>query len=177
MDECTLAQAAIHDHAAFELLYQRHVTRIYRYALACTGQVQDAQDITAQTFMTALSKIKDYRGEGTFAAWLTRIAHRKIIDFHRQQAPTLPLELVESLPTSDQSPEEQVMQRLRLEAVQEQLHHLPVEQGRALMLRYFGGLSLAEIAQVLGKSEAAVKMLLQRVLHTLRERIEADHVR
>lgn len=172
MDDAALAQLAIDDHTAFEQLYQRYVEQVYRYALARVGNVQDAQDVTTQTFMAALHHIGQFRGDGSFAAWLMRITWRKVIDHYRQATPSLPLEWLDHLPTGDLSPEEIVSQRMRLEAVQHHLDELPREGVEVLLLRTFGGLSVQETAQVIGKSEAATKMMMSRTLHALRERLK-----
>jgi DNA-directed RNA polymerase specialized sigma24 family protein len=65
---------------AFTELYHRHLPGIYRYHLARTGHVQEAEDLTAQTFLTALESISSYRGQGRFASWLFGIArHRRLL--------------------------------------------------------------------------------------------------
>ena len=70
MNELELARAALVDAQAFAELYRRHVTRVYRYHMARTGNEKDAEDLTSQTFMAALEGIRSFRGDGVFAAWL-----------------------------------------------------------------------------------------------------------
>ena len=61
-----LAQAARQDPAAFAELYHRHFTRVYRYHIARTGNITDAQDLTTLTFLAAMEGIASYRGSGAF---------------------------------------------------------------------------------------------------------------
>jgi RNA polymerase sigma-70 factor (ECF subfamily) len=170
-DDELLARQANEDSAAFAELYRRHLSRVYRYLLVRLGTVQDAQDVTSQTFLAALEGIASYRGKGSFAAWLLGIARRKAAYHFRQRREMLPLEGAASELYPDPSPEELVAERLRLEQVAQALRTLAPERGEALALQLFGGLSATEVAQVMGKNEAAVKMLTHRAVHDLQERL------
>ena len=74
LDDATLAQHARTDPQAFAELYHRHVRSIYRYHLAHTGNVRDAEDLTSQTFMAALEGIRSFRGTGPYITWLIGIS-------------------------------------------------------------------------------------------------------
>ncbi|MFN8372599.1 MAG: RNA polymerase sigma factor [Anaerolineae bacterium] len=166
-----LAVRAAHDPDAFSELYRRYLTRVYRYLLAHVGGEQDAQDLTAQTFLDALENIHRYQGRGVFAAWLLSIARHKAADFYRRNRIILPLEDAESAPHPEMSPEAQVEQQMQMEQVARALRQISPERAEVLMLRVFGGLSGAEAAQVLGKSEDAVHALYSRALRDLRQRL------
>ena len=84
MDDARLAQQARTDPQAFAELYRRHVRSIYRYHLAHTGNVKDAEDLTSQTFMAALEGIRSFRGTGPYITWLIGIASRKRLLFFRR---------------------------------------------------------------------------------------------
>ena len=159
---------------SFAELYRRHVGRIYRYALARVGNVDDAQDLTAQTFTAALRGYSQYRGEGSVAAWLTSIARNLAASSFRARRPSLPLDDAHDIAAAEPSPEDMTGRRLRLEAVQQALDTLPPDHAEVIRLRFFSELSTAETAALLGKSEAAVKMTLHRALQTLRRRVAAD---
>ncbi|MBZ0282811.1 MAG: RNA polymerase sigma factor [Anaerolineae bacterium] len=165
-----LAQAASVDPAALTELYNRHVTRIYRYILARVGTTQDAQDLTAQTFTEMLHSLQRYRGDGVFAAWLTVIARNVVAGYYRKHRPELPIEAADET-SSGWRIDDAVSQRLQLAAVQAGLAELSAEHAEVVRLRIFGELSTAETAQVMGRSEAAVKMLLRRALRDLRARL------
>lgn len=166
-----LARDARANPAAFAELYQRHVRRVYRYLLVRAGGVQDAQDLTAQVFTTALKNLDSYRGDGPFAAWLMRIAHNAAVDFYRTRRAELPLEAFMEMPAVELSPDELVSQRLQLADILSALDELADDRAEVLRLRIFGGLSTAETAAVMGRSEAAVKMLLSRALADLKKRV------
>src|SRR5512145_2228723 len=99
-DEVDLAHEARANAEAFGELYRRHVTRVYRYHLAHTGNVKDAEDLTSQTFMAALEGIRSFRGTGPFITWLVGIASRKRALFFRGQKAQVPLDTALHLPAS-----------------------------------------------------------------------------
>jgi len=159
------------DPDAFTELYHRYLPGIYRYHLARTGHVQEAEDLTAQTFLTALESIASFRSKGSFSSWLFGIASHKLADHYRRSRIELPLEEAEHLHSPVPQPEEAAQQRLDLARVSQVLRLISPERAEALVLCLFGGLSLAEAAQSVGKSEAAVKMLVHRGLCDLQERL------
>ena len=169
-DEIDRARQASRDVEAFAELYRRHLTRVYRYHIAHVGNVKDAEDLTSQTFMAALEGIRSFRGTGSFAAWILGIASRKRLMFFRAGKPELPLD--EAVPYSSPAlpTDKAALQRLQLESVSRALRQISAERAEALILTYFSGLSHAETARVLNKTEAAVKMLVSRGLQDLRER-------
>jgi RNA polymerase sigma-70 factor (ECF subfamily) len=169
-DETDLARAAITDIEAFAELYRRHLTRVYRYHVAHTGNSKDAEDLTSQTFMAALEGIRSFRGSGSFAAWIMGIASRKRLMFFRGNKPEVPLEAAVPYPSSDPPTDQAASQRLQLESVSRALRQISPDRAEAIILSFFGGLSNAEAGRVLNKSEAAVKMLIARGLQDLRER-------
>jgi RNA polymerase sigma-70 factor (ECF subfamily) len=170
-DEDELARCAQRDPDAFAALYHRHVNGIYLFHLARTGNVDDAQDLTSQTFLAALEGIRSYRGQGSFRGWLFGIASHKVVDHYRRRRPDIPLENGEIEAWHDPAPlpEEVATTHLELAQVARALRALSLEQAEALALRLYGGLSAAEIGRLMGKSEAAVKMLVHRALRGLRE--------
>jgi len=169
--ELHLVHRACRDGAAFAELYRRYLPRVYAYHLARSGNVEDAQDLTSQTFMAALENLPAYRGQGSFAAWLLTIAHHKLVDHYRRSRPQAALEAAGELLDPQRSPEEQTARRLDMQRISLALAELPAERAEALGLRVFGGLSAAEIGRLMGKSEAAVKMLVCRAFQTLRQRL------
>lgn len=172
-DDDALARIVRSHPAAFAELYRRHANRVYRYLLAQSGDVHQAQDLAAQTFLVALEGISSYRGQGRFAAWLLTIARHTAIDYFRRQRrrTTLPLEAAAQIVDPSPSLEQTIAARLHLEQVLALLPLLAPERAEALTLRIFSGLSVAEVAQVMGKSEAAVRMLLSRAVHDLQKRL------
>jgi RNA polymerase sigma-70 factor (ECF subfamily) len=169
-DDLALARHAIADEDAFAAVYRQYVTRVYRYHMAHTGNVKDAEDLTSQTFVAALEGLKSYRGDGSFAAWILGIASKKRLMFFRGRKPEVPLDDALHLPSPGLPTDRAAYQRLRLESLARALRTIPADRAEAVVLSYFGGLSNQEIGAALRKSEAAVKMLVSRGLQDLRER-------
>jgi RNA polymerase sigma-70 factor, ECF subfamily len=169
-DEIALAQEALTNADAFGELYRRHVTRVYRYHMAHTGNVKDAEDLTSQTFMAALEGIHSFRGSGSFAAWILGIAARKKAMFFRGIRPEVQIEAAHQIPSPNPGTDQLANQRLRLDSITRALKQISPERADAIALCFFSELTYAEAGRVLKKSEAAAKMLVVRGLQDLRER-------
>lgn len=181
MDDARLASQARADPEAFAELYRRHVLSVYRYHLAHTGNVKDAEDLTSQTFMAALEGIRSYRGTGPYITWLIGIASHKRLHFLRKNGSRaeIPLDELLHIPTPSLPTERAAARRLQMEKILGALHSLSPDRTEALILCFFGGLSFSEAGRVLRKSESAVKMLISRGLQDLRTRtsliLEVDY--
>jgi RNA polymerase sigma-70 factor, ECF subfamily len=181
MDDARLAQEARADPEAFGELYRRHVRSIYRYHLAHTGDIKDAEDLTSQTFMAALEGIRSFRGTGPYITWLIGIASRRRALFfqRRGNGPEVALDAALRIPTPGLPTDKAAARRLQMDQLLKALGNISRERAEALILCFFSGLSFTEAGRVLGKSEAAVKMLISRGLHDLRTRtsfaLEVDY--
>ena len=169
-DDAILANRAVIDSSAFAELYRRHFDRVYRYHIAHTGSIVDAQDLTTQTFIAALEGIAGFRGEGSFCAWLLGIARRKMALHYRSRRPETPLEYAINLTDQSPLPEEKSHQNIQLSQISRAFRQIKSERAEALELCIFGDLTAAEAGQILGKSEAAIKMLVCRGLKDLRQK-------
>ncbi|MBE0695809.1 MAG: RNA polymerase sigma factor [Anaerolineaceae bacterium] len=157
----------------FGLFYEQNVERIYRFLLARTGSVAEAEDLTSETFHAALEGYTRCRpGEGP--SWLAGIAHHKLIDSFRRRKKVEPLEWAVNLPMGGPNVEDQVGLRLDMARVASALRALPVERAEALALHYFAGLGMTEVGRALGRSEEAAKKLVQRGLAELKQRIDYE---
>jgi RNA polymerase sigma-70 factor (ECF subfamily) len=172
-DEVDLVEAARSDPAAFSRLYRRYVTPVYRYLYKWTGSPAEAEDLTSQVFMEALEGLARFRAQGSFAAWLFTIARRKAIAAYRRQRSNLPLDEAEQVPGPAEDPLEQVVQGEQMERVAALFAGLGEEQRELLRLRFSAGLGYAEIGALLGRSQAAVKMAVYRLLRRMNEKWEA----
>jgi RNA polymerase sigma-70 factor (ECF subfamily) len=170
MDDTRLAQEARTDSQAFAELYRRHVSSVYRYHLAHTGNVKDAEDLTSQTFMAALEGIRSFRGTGPYVTWLIGIASRKRALFFRGKKPQVPLDAAIHLPTSGLPTDRAAARRVQMDQLSAALRTISQDRAEAIILCFFSELSSAEAGLVLGKSEAAIRMLISRGLHDLRTR-------
>jgi RNA polymerase sigma-70 factor (ECF subfamily) len=179
LDDTRLAQHARSDPQAFAELYRRHVRSIYRYHLAHTGNAGDAEDLTSQTFMAALEGIRSFRGNGPYITWLIGIASRKRALFFRGKKPQIPLDSILHIPAPSLPTEKVAARRLEMDQLFAALKTISPDRAEAIILCFFSELSAAEAGIVLGKSDAAVRMLISRGLHDLRTRtsfaLEVDY--
>ena len=175
-DDDTLVAEARTDPAAFGRLYDRYVDVIYNYIHYRIPNTHDAEDLTAQTFQRALAGLSTYESRGhPFAAWLYRIAHNLVANWHRRQGrhPQTPWETLEDEPAlqtgnqDDREADALFNRHLLLSA----LHNLEEDRQALLVYKFSQGLSNAEIAAILGRTEGAVKSLYHRTLGDLREQL------
>jgi RNA polymerase sigma-70 factor (ECF subfamily) len=169
-DDAGLILAARRDPEAFARLYDRYVQSVYRYLRGRVGSAPEAEELTAQTFLAALESLPRYDHRGYFSAWLFSIARRKAADFFRRRE-TLPLEDAEPLASDADLPgeaarAEQIRQLAQLIAT------LAENERELIRLHFTAGLTFAEMANVLGKKEDAVKKSVYRLLERLHGRME-----
>lgn len=175
-DDALLVEAAQRDRTAFAPLYRRYVTPVYRYLYSRTGNQAEAEDLTAVVFTEALEKLGRYREQGHFAAWLFTIAQRRLIDLYRRnQRPLLPLNEALDKPTEGRDLPAQIAHCQRLEQLATLLEQLDEEKQELLRLRFAGELTYQEIGQTTGRSEAAAKMTIHRLLRQLEAEWEECH--
>ena len=176
-DEMVLVEAAKINQEAFGELYQRYVDRIYNYIYYRTGNVEDAEDLTARTFQRALSHIIRYEDKGLpFSAWLYRIARNLVSNWHRDQSKRQTLELNDTvhLHTTEGSPEFLIQMIENEETLLAAIQKLPDERQDLLIYKFLHRMSNEEIGEVMGRSEGAVKSLYHRTLLALREALGGE---
>lgn len=154
----------------FEELYDLYFAAVNRYLRYRIRSSWDADDITAAVFLKALENFHQYRGDASLAVWLFRIAHNAYVDYlrGRRESPCPQSELVFSA-SAQPNPEEELLQDEEVRLLRDMLGRLPAEQRDVVSLRYAGELRFGQIAQVLGKSESAVRMIHYRTLKILRD--------
>jgi RNA polymerase sigma-70 factor, ECF subfamily len=174
-EEDTLLLASQGDADAFGTLYERYVERIYNYIYYRTGNVHDAEDLTARVFYRALRHINNYTDRGLpFSAWLYRIAHNLVANWHRDRArhQEIPLSDAPDIRYKGVAPESAVVQTQDQEALLRIIRHLPSERQHLLILKFVEHMSNTEIGAIMGRSEGAVKSLYHRTLLSLRDELE-----
>jgi len=178
-DEVELVKRAKTDPTAFGVLYERYVGKIYNYVYYRTGDYHEAEDLTARTFQRAMTHIAHYSERGVpFSAWLYRIAHNLVANWHRDRnrRPVSSLDDVVLPGLSHERPEsvtESNEDRVQLLAV---IRRLPPERQQLLILKFVERMSNAEVGKVMGRSEGAVKSLYFRTLISLRDELGLSDV-
>lgn len=173
-DEAALVERAKTDPDAFGALYERYVRQIYNYIYYRTGNAQDAEDLTARVFQRAGQHLPRYTNRGLpFSAWLYRIAHNAVANWHRDEArrQALPLNGVALTDLHAEAPEETLDERRQRELLLRALRRLPGERQQLIILKFVEQLSNAEIGVVMNRSEGAVKSLYHRTLLALRDEL------
>jgi RNA polymerase sigma-70 factor (ECF subfamily) len=158
------------DSEAFGQLYDHYHPSVYRFLYYRVGSVQLAEDLTAETFFRALRSMSSFRWQGKdFGAWLMTIARNLTTDHFKAGRTRLETttEDMSTLDTTTEGPEGAVLASLTNEALLEALCELPAEQRECLVMRFLQGLSIAETAEVLGRSSGAVKQLQLRGVRNL----------
>ncbi len=174
--ELDLVEQAKHDPEAFGRLYERYVDRIYGYIYYRTGNHADAEDLTARTFFRALDNIGNYVQRGLpFSAWLYRIAHNLVANWHRDRnrRKLVPLDSLETAEPKRQGPEAHAEDHERYAAMLAAIRRLPEDRQQLMLLKFVERLPNAEIGQIMGRTEGAVKSLYHRTLVALRDDLTA----
>lgn len=171
-DEQKLIQKAQKgDQEAFGALYDHYLPRIYRFVLLKVGRREDAEDLTHHVFLSAWEHLHRYEHRGfPFSSWLYRIASNAVIDHyrtarHHQDIATVP---EETLAESDDT-EVTVDTAIAGNRVRAALLKLEPDQQNVLIMRFIEDLSNKEIAETLGKTEGAVRVIQHRALKQLKK--------
>ena len=173
-EDLVLSRASQGDKDAFGELYERYAERIFNYIYYRTGNVHDAEDLTARVFQRAMNHIQNYIDRGVpFSAWLYRIAHNLVANWHRDRSrkQEIPIDDVPILPSRGDHPETSLVRTEEQDALLRLIRRLPPERQNLLILKFVENLSNAEIGQIMGRSEGAVKSLYHRTLLSLRDEI------
>jgi RNA polymerase sigma-70 factor, ECF subfamily len=168
-------RASSGDTEAFSALYERYVTRIYNYIYYRTGNPHEAEDLTARVFHRALHHINHYDNRGVpFSAWLYRIAHNLVANWHRDNSrrKEVPLEDYTQQPHRSLAPEASVVINQEMEDLLKCIRRLPPDRQQLLILKFVEGMSNAEVAVIMMRSEGAIKSLYHRTLMALRDEMQ-----
>jgi RNA polymerase sigma-70 factor (ECF subfamily) len=171
-DEFILVQAAQGDGEAFGVIYERYVNRIYNYIYYRTGNVADAEDLTARVFYRAIRHIGNYKDRGLpISAWLYRIAHNLVANWHRDNSRRKEIPLDESLlgGVNGGHPEYELLETENQEYLLRVIRRLPPDRQQLLILKFVEHMPNAEIGKMMGRTEGAVKSLYHRTLISLRK--------
>jgi len=179
MSDAALVQLAKEDPEAFGELYGRYVDKIYNYIFYRVSDQAEAEDLTARTFFRALRKIDSYEERGLpFSAWLYRIAHNLVANWHRSNSRRKSVQLDELITAAPSASnpgvivEKQEMHAVLLDAIR----HLPEDRQQLLILKFVDRLPNAQIGRIMGRSESSIKSLYHRTLKSLRADLQKRHL-
>ena len=169
-EERLLIEAAQRDPARFADLYDIYFDRIYAYVARRLGSREETEDLVSEVFHKALANLRHFEWQGApLSAWLFRIAANAITDYSVRLGRERGLEASPEVEKGDQ---EEAQDRARVRTL---VRELPEDQRRVLELRFMEEKSTREVAQLLGRSEGAIKQLQFRGLEGLRTKIGGKH--
>lgn len=171
-DESELIEEARINPEAFGILYERYVNKIYSYIYYRTSNHEDAEDLTAKVFHKALSHIGNYKDKGhPFSAWLYRIAHNLVANWHRDQKKRKTISIDELTLTGKKGdhPFQATAKSEEVAILLQAIQNLPAVRQQLLILKFVEGESNAEIGRILHRSEGAIKSLYHRTLLSLKD--------
>ena len=165
------------DTEAFGQLYDHYVSGVFRFIYYRVGSQQLAEDLTSETFVRGLRAIQRFSWQGKdFGAWLTTIARNLVTDHYKSSRSRLEIvsDDVPEGPSTAPSTEDDVLSLLSNEMLFEAVGSLPPEQRDCILMRFIQGLSIAQTAAALDRSEGAIKQLQLRAIRSLAKKMPAD---
>lgn len=179
MDDNELVAIASHDQEAFGEIYERYLTKIYNYIYYRVGNAQDAEDIAAKVFYRAMAHIQNYEDKGVpFQAWLYRIAHNLVANFHRDEGrrKIIPLDDYIAHSLKSDAPDKQTESNEEEATLMAAIRRLPAERQQLLLLKFVHDKSNAEIGEIMNRTEGAIKSLYHRTLLALRDELQMQQL-
>lgn len=153
-------------------LFERHQREIYRYFYYRIGDVHTAEDLTSEVFLRAIQALPDIRPEQiSFQAWLFQIARNLSIDYYRKTKGRQDQILEEQMNILNEHAEHTADLGLTGQKLRDALAELPENQRDVIIMRFVAGMPVREVAEVLQKSEDAIKSLQRRGLQALRDKL------
>jgi RNA polymerase sigma-70 factor (ECF subfamily) len=163
------------DEQGLASLFTNYYPRIYNYAVLQLGDIQAAEDLASDVMLKVLGSIHRYRPRGSpFSAWVFRIARNGLIDLHRRRQRRREVDLKELPIDTRMGPQELAERALDRGQIQIALKYLTESQRQVIVLRFIEGFDNASVADILGRSEGAVKSLQHRALISLRSIMSDD---
>jgi len=157
------------DPAAVGFIFQQHYQQIFRYLFYKVGGIEAAEDLTSEVFVRMMRGLTEYRHQGgSIQAWLFQIARNLSVDYFRSESHRNTTYLDDTLPAKNEDVETEVDRRLTSAELSQAISELPDDQRDVLILRFVIGLSIADVALIIQRSEDAVKGLQRRGLTALR---------
>jgi RNA polymerase sigma-70 factor (ECF subfamily) len=178
IEEERLIHRAQQNGKIFGELYERYVRKIYTYIYYRTGNHEDAEDLTSRVFQKAYVHLPRYENQGLpFSAWLYRIAHNIVANWYRDQGRKKVIGLDDTIHYStEENPDAAAERSAEEEMLLAVVRNLPAERQQILILKFAEGNSNAEIGEIIGRSEGAIKSLYHRTLLVLREEMTKQEI-
>lgn len=156
------------DARAFETLYARHRTRLFRFVLRSVKARALAEELYQEVWMRVIEARASYAPKARFTTWLYTIAHNRLVDHWRKRGLTLVALEADDIPSATSDPADHAQARESLARFAAALEALPALQREAFLLHEEGELSVAEIATATGANEETAKSRLRYAMAKLK---------
>ena len=153
----------------FEQVYRAYFTQVYRYILRLGGDEQTAQDVTAETFFKALTRLDGHRGASGMGTWLCAIARNTYYSHQRRARRIIPTD-----PLPDAAVPDGLHERLEAAQAREAVDRLPPAMRDVFLMRVDGGMSFGDIGRLLGRSENWACVNYHRARARLKQELEEE---
>ena len=179
-EEYLVQQATKRDRAAFTVLYERCIDRVYRHVYYRVSNHAEAEDITQEAFVKAWKAIDKYKRTGApFVTWIITIAGNLVIDHYRREQKVFVTDEIEKISEKDlgnqiPGPEKQAEMNFDNAMIKKAVLKLTGDKQKVILMHFIDGLSYEEIAKALNKNEGAIRVIQYRALSDLRGLIERE---
>ena len=175
-EQAVVGAAQQGDQGALAMLYDHYFPRVYRYVSARLDSNEDAEDVTTEIFLRIIENLRSFAWRGLpFGAWVFRIARNEVVSHvRRQKTRSATAPLTETI--RDPSPDhvDELVTQFAIATVRVATQKLPEAQRQVISLRFGAGLSVAETAQALGKTENNVKVLQHKAIAKLQTMVRSE---
>lgn len=173
MSEQAQVEAAKTNFAAFAELYENYFDRIYSYVYGILGNHAACEDVVSICFEKAMTKLHTYEDQGfSFGAWLYRIARNSAYDYIKKESCSIDgVDEVIARQPAEARTADQAEAELEASELRQHLDTLPANYREVLEVRYVQGYSIAETAELVGKTEDSIKSITKRAIKKLRTKL------
>lgn len=157
--------------APFGLLYDHYQPIVYRFIYLKVSHREEAEDLTHQVFLSAWQNISGFKikKEASFIGWLYQIARNKVIDHYRTKKPTIDIDNIADPPEIGKSNEETADFKIEIKMVKKAIPLLSEIEQDVVIMRFVEDLASKEVAEILEKSEGAIRLIQHRAIKKLKD--------
>lgn len=184
-DDTLVAAFAKGDNQAFDVLLERHQSRIFNYIRQIVKDDVMANDVFQEAFVRVITTVRQgrYSADGKFVSWVMRIAHNIIIDYYRQEKAEATVstdnaeyDMLNRRDLCDDNIEDIMIDTAICDDVRRLVRTLPREQRQVLVMRYYGNMSFKEIAERTGVSINTALGRMRYAIQNLRRMAHENHI-
>lgn len=172
-DDAQMLALQAGDLSALDHLFARHHGRLYGFLARLTGDPHAAEDLVQEVFLRVLRFHDRYEGNGTFLAWLYRIARNLAADAYAKRRDLRPLDEADALPSAATPPLDHLEREEQRAQLERALAALPTAHREVLLLRGVDGLAHRDVAIALGCTEGAARVRVHRAIAALKRQWQA----